>query len=95
MQCVRFCIFLFFLGIWSRFAIGSVFESRVVRRSRKECKINWNVQYQIDRRLCFEFQILLQCCKNECRVLFDFAQQNVEGNNSLLCQGMVHRSRIK
>lgn len=41
--------FFFVFGIWSRFAIGSLFESRVVRRSRKECKINWNVQYQIDR----------------------------------------------
>ena len=40
----------FFFGIWSLFAIGSVFESRVVGRSRKECKINRNVQYQISIR---------------------------------------------
>lgn len=43
-------VFFFFFGIWSLFAIGSVFESRVVGRSRKECKINRNVQYQISIR---------------------------------------------
>lgn len=80
--------FAFFLrGIWSRFAIGCVFDSRVVRRSRKECKINWNVQYQIDRLIVgcvFEFQILLQHLKdakmNVESSFLDFAQQNIEGN---------------